>query len=66
MTRGASYTASGAQFNGLSQANALGDQLEISTNHLLLRITKDSSLQVFHARTHDHSAMGVATGSASV
>jgi hypothetical protein len=31
-----------------------------------VRITNKASGHVFYARTHDHSSMGVATGSASV
>ena len=64
--RGSTYTISGKQFNGLSQANAFGDELETSTNYPLLRITNNSTHDVFYARTHDHSSMGVATGSLSI
>lgn len=64
--RGSTYKVSGTQFNGLSQANALGDEHQTSTNFPLVRITNTASGHVFYARTHDHSTMGVATGSASV
>jgi len=63
VTRGSSYQISGTQFNGLSQANAFGDELETSTNYPLVRITNNGTGHVFYARTHDHSTMGVATGS---
>jgi hypothetical protein len=66
VTRGSSYQISGTQFNGLSQANAFGDELETATNYPLVRITNNSTGHVFYARTHDHSTMGVATGSAIV
>ena len=66
VTRGSSYPISGTQFNGLSQANSFGDELETSTNYPLVRITNNSTGHVFYARTHDHSTMGVATGSATV
>jgi hypothetical protein len=64
--RGSSYQISGTQFNGLSQANALGDEHQTSTNFPLVRITNSASGHVFYARTHDHSTMGVATGSETV
>ena len=60
------YQISGTQFNGLSQANALGDEFEAFTNYPLVRITNNGTGHVFYARTHDHSTMGVATGSTIV
>jgi len=66
VTRGSSYHISGTQFNGLSQAASFGDEYETSTNYPLVRITNKSSHHVFYARTHDHSSMGVATGTTPV
>ena len=66
VTRGATFTISGTQFNGLSQANSFGDELQTFTNYPLVRITNTATGHVFYARTHDHSTMGVATGSMSV
>lgn len=66
VTRGASYTVSGTQFNGLSQAAAFGDEEETATNYPLVRITNKATGHVFYARTHGHSSMGVATGSLPV
>jgi hypothetical protein len=66
VNRGSSYQISGKQFNGLSQAQAYGDELESVTNYPLVRITNKTSHQVFYAKTHDHSTMGVATGAAVV
>ena len=66
VTRGSTYAISGTQFNGLSQAASFGDELETATNYPLVRITNNSTHHVFYARTHDHSTMGVATGSATV
>src|SRR5262249_18472010 len=66
VTRGSSYKIAGTQFNGLSQANAFGDEFETATNYPLVRITNTASGHVFYARTHDHSSMGVATGSKTV
>jgi hypothetical protein len=66
ITRGSTYPISGTQFNGLSQANAFGDELQTATNYPLVQITNNSTHHVFYARTHNHSTMGVATGSATV
>jgi hypothetical protein len=64
--RGKTYQISGTQFNGLSQAASFGDEFETSTNYPLVRITNTSTHHVFYARSHDHSSMGVATGSTIV
>jgi hypothetical protein len=66
VTRGSTYPIYGTQFNGLSQAASFGDELETATNYPLVRITNSSTHHVFYARTHDHSTMGVATGTATV
>lgn len=66
VVRGSTYTISGTQFNGLSQAAAVGDELNAATNYPLVRITNMASGHVAYARTHDHSSMGVATGSTIV
>lgn len=66
VTRGSTYSITGTQFNGLSQAAAFGDELQTATNYPLVRITNNSTQHVFYARTHDHSTMGVATGTATV
>lgn len=66
ITRGASFQISGTQFNGLSQANSFGDELQTFTNYPLVRIKNNATGHVFYARTHDHSTMGVATGSTTV
>ena len=66
VTRGSTYKISGKQFNGLSQAAAFGDEDETATNYPLVRITNSATGHVFYAKTHDHSTMAVATGSAIV
>jgi len=66
VTRGQTYQISGTQLNGLSQAAAFGDEFQTSTNYPLVQITNNSTKDVFYARTHDHSTMGVATGSTTV
>jgi len=62
----ANYSISGTQFNGLTQATAYGDDLQNATNYPLVRIVNTSSGHVFYCKTHNHSSMGVATGSALV
>ena len=66
ITRGSTYSISGTQFNGLSQAAAFGDEYQTATNYPLVRIENNATKHVFYARTHDHSTMGVATGSTTV
>jgi hypothetical protein len=66
VTRGQTYSISGQQFNGLSQAASFGDEVETATNYPLVRITNTATKHVFYARTHGHSTMAVATGTAIV
>jgi len=66
LTPGSTYQITGTQFNGLSQANSFGDEFQTNTNYPLVRITNTASGAVFYARTHDHSSMGVATGTTPV
>jgi hypothetical protein len=66
VTRGSTYKISGQQFNGLSQAAAFGDEFQTNTNYPLVRITNTATGHVFYAKTHDHSTMGVATGTQTV
>ena len=63
VTPGKTYKITGTQFNGLSQAMSYGDEYQNATNYPLVRITDAASGNVYYARTHDHSTMGVATGS---
>jgi hypothetical protein len=66
VTPGSTYSISGTQFNGLSQASTFGDEFQFATNYPLVQITNSSTKHVFYARTHGHSSMGVATGAATV
>ena len=66
LIRGNSYVISGTQFNGLSAANAYGDDAQMATNYPLVRIRNLATNHIFYARTHDHSTMGIATGSTTV
>jgi hypothetical protein len=63
---GTNFQLTGTQFNGRSQAVAYGDDYQAATNYPLVRITNTATGHVFYARTHDHSTMAVATGTASV
>ena len=62
VVRGETYMLFGRQFNGWSQADNFGDELETATNYPLVRITNNATHHVFYAKTHNHSSMGVATG----
>ena len=66
VTRGQTYKVAGTQFNGLNQGAAFGDEFDTHTNYPLVRITNNSTAHVFYCRTHDHSSMGVATGSKTI
>ena len=57
--RGTSFTLEGTKFNGLSQANAYGDDYQSATNYPIVRITNNATGHVFYCRTHDFSYMGV-------
>lgn len=63
LTHGKSFSLSGTQLNGLSQGAAYGDDAQSATNYPLVRITNTLTGHVFFCRTHNHSSMGVATGS---
>jgi hypothetical protein len=66
LTRGKTYTVAGTQFNGLSQGAAYGDDFQDATNYPLVRLVNAASGHVFYCRTHNHSTMGVATGTKKV
>ena len=66
ISAGMTYQITGTQLNGLTQASFYGDESENATNYPLVRITNKASGHVFYARTHNHSSMGVATGTAPV
>jgi hypothetical protein len=67
LTPGSTNNAiSGTQFNGLSQGAAYGDDAQMATNYPLVRITNTASGDVVYCKTHNHSTMAVATGSAIV
>ena len=66
LVAGNTYSISGTQFNGLSQAGAYGDDFQDATNYPLVQIVNNGTGHVFYSKTHNHSTMGVATGSTPV
>ena len=56
----------GKQFNGLTQGAAYGDDAQMASNYPLVRIRNNSTGHIFYCKTHNHSTMGVATGSTVV
>ena len=67
VTRGTkNYNIFGTQFNGLSQAAMYGDDYQGATNYPLIRLQNNATGHVSYCRTHNHSTMAVATGSATV
>jgi hypothetical protein len=56
-----SYTLSGTQLNGLSQAVCYGDDAGMATNYPIVQLT-DTAGQVVYLRSYNFSTMGVATG----
>jgi hypothetical protein len=63
LVHGKTYIAEGTQFNGLSNGAAYGDDAQMNSNYPLVRITNTATGHVFYAKTHNHSTMGVGTGS---
>jgi hypothetical protein len=63
---GQTQPIAGLRFNGLSSGAAYGDDLQAATNYPIVRIVNQTTGHVFYAKTHDHSSMGVATGTTSV
>jgi hypothetical protein len=59
---GSTYTLKGRQINGLSQACIYGDDAMTATNYPLVKIRNQATGHVFYCRTHDHSTMGLQTG----
>jgi hypothetical protein len=66
VTRGSSFTLSGTQFNGLSAGSTYGDDAQNATNYPIVVFRNKATKHFFFARTHDHSTMAIATGSATV
>jgi hypothetical protein len=61
-SHGNTYKVTGKRFNGATQNNIYGDDVQMATNYPLVRITNTSTGHVLYCRTHNFSFMGVATG----
>lgn len=59
---GSTYTLYGRQLNGLSQAVMYGDEGAMATNYPIVQITSTNTGSMTYCRTHDHSTMGIQTG----
>lgn len=59
---GETFVLRGKQLNGLSQANAYGDDAQMATNYPLVQLRGTGSVGMVFCRTFDHSTMAVATG----
>jgi len=66
ITHGMTYQIGGTQFNGLTAGAAYGDDAQMNTNYPLVRITNTGTGHVFYAKTHNHTFMGVASGTRQV
>jgi Kelch motif len=66
ISAGATYCLQGTQLNGLSQAVSYGDDATMATNYPLVRLVRTNPTRTWYCRTHGHTTMGVATGSAIV
>jgi hypothetical protein len=64
VARGTTFTLSGRQLNGLSQAVAYGDDYAAATNYPLVRLQQGT--RVRYCKTFNFSTLGVATGAAVV
>lgn len=66
MNLGDTYSISGTQLNGLSQAVSYGDDAQMATNYPIVQLKNTATGKVVYCRTFNHSTMGVATGRAIV
>ncbi len=66
ISAGGTYRLQGTQLNGVSQAVSYGDDATMATNYPLVRLLRTNPARMWYCRTHGHTTMGVATGSAIV
>jgi hypothetical protein len=59
---GSTYVLHGRQINGLSQAVIYGDEGAMATNYPIVRLMNTATGEIVYCRTHDHSTMGIQTG----
>jgi hypothetical membrane protein len=62
---GHTYTITGTQFNGLSQAVSYGDDAQMATNYPIVRLSNTAG-DVTYLRSFNFSTMAVATGTQPV
>jgi hypothetical protein len=65
LVQGHTYTITGTQLNGMSQAVSYGDDAQQATNYPIFQLS-NSSGQVVYLRSFSFSTMAVATGSTPV
>ncbi len=65
LVEGSTYTLSGKQLCGLTQAAAYGDDYQPFTNYPLIRITNTATNHVFYARTSVRSSSSIAPSAVS-
>jgi hypothetical protein len=63
---GQTFTLTGRQLNGLSQASVYGDDVQNSTNYPIVRARNTLTGSVSYWRTANHSTMGIGTGAIEV
>jgi hypothetical protein len=63
---GQTFTLTGRQLNGLSQASVYGDDVQNSTNYPIVRARNTLTGAVSYWRTANHSTMGIGTGTIEV
>jgi hypothetical protein len=63
---GQTFTLTGRQLNGLSQASVYGDDVQNSTNYPIVRARNTLTCSVSYWRTANHSTMGIGTGAIEV
>ena len=66
MASGNTYTITGTQFNGLSQACSYGDDAQMATNYPIFRLTGKKTGTVTYLRSSNFSTMQIATGNTEV
>lgn len=62
---GHSYTITGSNLNGFSQANSYGDDVQMATNFPLVRATNTAANQVVYFPTGNFTSSGVAVSGAT-
>lgn len=63
ITRGATNSISGTQFNGFSAGTTYGDDAQMASNYPIVKVENVATHHVFYARTSNFSTSGISTGS---